>query len=383
MTPRYGEGALGGAEFEAADYAKRLGAAGHDVEILTTCALDHSTFENVLEEGETVENGHRVRRFAVEPGDRDRFGSIEWRIQRRMRVTRDEELDWMRTKGYSPGLIEYLVDSDHDKVILLPYLYANAYFGTMAIPDRAVLHTLLHDEPYARLSITAEMVGAASAILFNSLPEVALAERLFGTLPPHAIGGVGFEADEPPSADERNAFRVRYGLDERPFILYAGRWEGGKGVPRLVSYAMEAHDRGAAWDLALIGSGPEAPKRRGRGVVPVGYVDDDEKAAAFAAADIFCQPSPNESLSIVLIEAWLAGTPALVSGSCAVTRHHCQVSGGGLWFDSFPEFEVAVELMRDDRHRMNQMAAAGRAYALDFYSPEAITERVTALLESV
>ena len=48
VTPRYGAEILGGAETQVRDYAERLAAAGHDVEALTTCAVDHHTWRNAL-----------------------------------------------------------------------------------------------------------------------------------------------------------------------------------------------------------------------------------------------------------------------------------------------------------------------------------------------
>lgn len=380
VIPRYAPGALGGAEAHGAAYAKRLQSAGHEVELLTTCARSHATWENELPEGESIEDGLTVRRFAVQRGDADRFASTEWRIVHRIHTTHDEQVEWIRYKGYAPGLCDYLHDSDHDRVILMPYSCATTYFGTLAVPGKAVVHTLLHDEPYARLAVTEEIVRAARAILFNSPPETALARRLFGELPCHGLGGMGFEPFT--ASPDLARFRARYRLGSGPLVLYAGRWEGGKGVPRLVDYMNTAARRGHDWILALIGSGPDAPQNRRGNIVPVGFVDEFEKHSAFASADIFCQPSQNESLSIVLMEAWLAGSPALVNGECAVTRYHCRQSGGGLWFTSYPEFEAAIELLLSNKRRANAMAAGGKRYVLEIYSWDAVLERVTAVLEA-
>lgn len=381
VIPRYAPGALGGAEAHGAAYARKLQDAGHEVELLTTCARNHATWENELDEGETSEDGLKVRRFKVLPGDRERFGSTEWRIAHRIHTTHDEQVEWIKAKGHAPELSDYLRDSDHDKVVLMPYSCATTYFGTLAVPEKAVVHTLLHDEPYARLAVTEDIVRNACALLFNSPPETALARRLFGELPPHGLGGMGF--DDFNGEVDVAGFRARYGLGTGPVVLYAGRWEGGKGVPRLVDYAKAARKRGKNWRLALIGGGPDAPNARpGSPVVPIGYVSEYDKQCAFAAADVFCQPSQNESLSIVLMEAWLAGTPALVNGECAVTRYHCRRSGGGLWFTSYPEFEVAMEMLLADPARAEVMASGGRRYVLDVYSWDAVMARVAKVLEA-
>ena len=66
-------------------------------------------------------------------------------------------------------------------------------------------------------------------------------------------------------------------------------------------------------------------------------------------------PSALESFSLVVIEAWVEQLPVLVNGACGPTREHCERSGGGLWFTSYPEFEAVLERLVSDA------AAAGRA----------------------
>jgi glycosyltransferase involved in cell wall biosynthesis len=378
-VPRYGPHVLGGAEAHGAAYARKLQSLGHTVELVTTCAESHYEWANALPEGVSDEDGLQVRRFPVVP-PHPNFGTYEWHIQKGLRVPYEVEIEWVRSKGYSPQMVEYLADADHDCVLFMPYLWAGTYFGVRTLGRKAVVHLLLHDEPYARLATTAEIVRDAKAILFNSIPEMRLAERLFDVLPPCGLGGMGF--DDPTTAGASgDAFRSRYGLGKSPLLLYAGRWEAGKGVTELIRYIRLARARRPRYKLALIGAGPDGPKLRTKGVVPIGFVSDVEKHGAFRAADIFCQPSKNESLSIVLMEAWLHGTPALVNGYCAVTRYHADVSGGGLWYRSFGEFEAAVEVILEDHERAAAMGESGRRYVLDTYSWDAVLRRLSRALQ--
>ena len=59
-------------------------------------------------------------------------------------------------------------------------------------------------------------------------------------------------------------------------------------------------------------------------------------------------PSALESFSLVVIEAWVERVPVLVNGACGPTREHCERSGGGLWFTSYPEFEAVLERLVSD-----------------------------------
>ena len=90
-------------------------------------------------------------------------------------------------------------------------------------------------------------------------------------------------------------------------------------------------------DLLLIGSKhmpvPSHPRLR-----HLGFVPDEDKFDALAAADVLVMPSPYESLSMVTLEAWALGKPVLVNGQCDVLRGQCLRSRGGLYYDNVEEF---------------------------------------------
>ena len=73
-------------------------------------------------------------------------------------------------------------------------------------------------------------------------------------------------------------------------------------------------------------------------------------------------PSALESFSLVVIEAWVDRVPVLVNGTCGPTREHCERSGGGLWFTSYPEFEAVLDRLMADGRLRARARATGRAF---------------------
>jgi len=131
--------------------------------------------------------------------------------------------------------------------------------------------------------------------------------------------------------------------------------------------------------LVLIGKG-DLDYANVPGITNLGFLADRDKSDAYAAALALCQPSLNESFSIVIMEAWLNGTPVIVSKACAVTSDHCADSGGGFAVDSYAGFEEAVMKLLDDGALRSRMGAAGRQYVLSNYSPGIITRRFVEFL---
>ena len=132
--------------------------------------------------------------------------------------------------------------------------------------------------------------------------------------------------DVPPPPDAA-AFRRKYGLD-RPYALYAGRIDAGKGCAELVAHYARYRARGGTADLVLIGTLamalPPVP-----GLRHLGYLSEDEKHAALAGASVVACPSAYESLSIALLEGFAVGTPGLVNAASAVLKEHCLRSNAG------------------------------------------------------
>lgn len=379
VLPRFGPGVVGGAELLGWRLAERL-AKEHEVEILTTCALDHFTWVNQLPPGAEMHGDVKVHRFLVDPRDIGIHSELERAIVSGFRLTSQEEIEWLRSGVASTGMEQYLESnsSSYDLIVALPYLFGTTYFTYAAAKDKVVIIPCLHDEPYARLSVVKEMLQGARGLMFNSPPEATLAQSLAGHLAPHTHVGMGFDVfpDDPPL--ER--FKKRSGL-KNPFVLYAGRREGGKNTPLLITYFTRYRERKSVdLDLVFVGSGDPIPDRPG--IVEIRDFDWNDAAALYGAATIFCQPSVNESFSIVMMQSWLAGTPVMVHGKCAVTRYHCERSNGGLWFDNYAEFEEVLDRLLASPALRSGLGNAGRHYVGKNYSWNAVLSRFNQAAEN-
>lgn len=359
VVPRFHPQVLGGAELHARWLATHLAMAGHRVEVFTTCALSTTTWQNVLPAGEEREGPVSVRRHLADPPDHRERGELDARIRLGQSLSSEEERRWLLSAGASAALESDLAErvSSLDAVLGLPYLAATTWGAFQAARDRFVLIPCLHDEPFARLRFTQELLGGARGLLFNTPPELDLARSLVPRLAPSAIVGLGLA---PPAPADPDAFCSRHRL-RQPFAVYMGRLESGKNVPLLLRYFRCYRDRrGGTLTLLLVGDGDVQPPPDS-GIRKLA-IDWKERGSMLAASTVLIQPSLNESFSIVMMQAWLCERPVLVHARAAVPRYHCGLSRGGLWFASYAEFEAMLDLLQSDPALAARLGACGRAY---------------------
>jgi len=388
VCPRYPQGAAaGGAETLLRSLAVQCARDGRKVLFLTTCAVDHFTWANELPEGPEDRDGIQIIRFPVNTDrDTEAFLAVQSRLCSNIRLSEDEEDTFLKNGVRSDALMQFLHErhADFDRLVMGPYLFGLVISAATAFRDRTVLVPCLHDEPFARLKAVREMFLSVRRILFNTAEEMSLAARLYGEAPILSSGrarvvGMGLDPFEADPA----AFAKKHNIGA-PYILYAGRREPLKGTPMLIDY-FGAYIERAKRPLALVlaGSGRvETTPASETAVLDVGFLAEQEKREAMAGAAAFVHPSANESLGIVLLEAWMAGTPALVNARSAVLAAHCRNAGAGLWFRSYPEFEEEITLLLDNPELRRAMGEAGRRYVLREYSWDAVRPRLLAALDS-
>jgi glycosyltransferase involved in cell wall biosynthesis len=377
VVHRYGADIAGGSEGHCRLIAEHL-AAAHDVTVLTTTAHDHVTWRNHYQPGESRVGPVRVLRFAV---DRER------NLHRFQDVSDDlfagrggaETAErWFRENGpHALALLEFIDrhGRDFDLLLFWAFRYYTTYFGLPLAQDRAVLVPTAEEDPLVGVDSIAPFFNVPRAYLFLTPEEEALIGNRAPQRIPRRVIGCGLD---PPGKPDRSRLAAA-GLAD-PYLLYLGRIDPNKGCDTLIRHFLRYVDRpGPRVPLVLAGPAnmpvPSHPLIR-----RLGYVDGATRDALLAGARALMMPSPYESLSMVLLEAWNAGTPALVNARCNVLRGQVLRADGGLFYRNAMEFTAALDFLLDHPDAAQQLGAQGRAYVDREYRWPAVNAKIESVL---
>jgi glycosyltransferase involved in cell wall biosynthesis len=380
VIPWYGLETVGGAEIHARRLAESLRQAGVEIEILTTCGKDYFSPQagNYYPAGLGEVNGIPVRRFRLREDRGESFFAAHPEVLEGVERPSLEHYHPANELQAEDALFDFLLAHREEYYYaFMPYVWGLTVWGARLCPDRAFLIPCLHDEPWAYSPAYRPAFASARGLLFNADPEMELAHRLYGfDRQRAAVIGEGIDMDW---VGDARRFRVKYGLYD-PFVLFVGRRDEGKRALMLISYFCEyKSQRPGNLKLALAGKNPiPVPPAFADQVVDLGFLCDQDKHDAYTAATIFCLPSVIESFSIVLMEAWLQGTPALVNAACAVTRDHCQKSKGGLFFRDYFEFAGCLDYLLGRPDVRTRMGQAGGEYVRQNYDWHDVVRRFVA-----
>lgn len=377
VAPRCGSDIAGGAEALMFNLALQLKNRGYDIEIIATCAKDNRSWENYYPEGQSIEKGLCIRRFLVNERNLESWIPKQLRIQDGFLLSVDDQLEWLKESVNSDSLYEYIAanGSKYEALFFGPYMFGTTFWGSQIHPHKSFLFPCLHAEIYAELDVIQVMMKNVAGLVFNANAEKDLAESYYGELK-GAVVGLGFDFKE-------EVKRASYFQEVFPYIVYLGRKETGKNVQTLVDYFIQSKNSNLIpkeLKLVVVGPGDFSDLHRPNAldrddIIDIKHVTEEEKEALLQHSLYLCQPSLNESFSIVLMEAWLQEVPVLVHSNCAVTKEHVLNSGGGLYFDSVLEFAECTKLFLSDADLKKQMGKAGKDYVKKTYNWPAVIER--------
>lgn len=381
VNQRYGLEVNGGSELYCRQLAEKLKDI-YDVEVITTCALDYTTWENYYPEEVSEINGIKVRRFRTErTREQKSFDKISEKVFFNEH-TDEAELEWIEAQGpYSPAAVEYIRQnaSNYHVVIFLTYLY---YLTACCLSDGRIKNAFhlptAHDEAPIYLRHYKSVFENPKGIIYLTPEEKEFCEKMFNVSGiPNTVTGAGVDI---PADEALFDAKARYGLDD--YIIYAGRIDESKGCGVLFKYFKEYKKRvGGDVKLVLIGkSVMDIPKRDD--IVPLGFVTDEEKFSLIKDSKLLVLASEFESLSMVVLESMIYGKPVLVNGKCKVLKGHCQRSDAGLYFENYFEFEGALKYLLTHEKECIEMGENGKKYVDENYRWDVLVERISGLIDS-
>jgi glycosyltransferase involved in cell wall biosynthesis len=383
VVQRCGREVNGGAEAHCLAIAQRM-SAHWQTEVLTTCAVDYVTWDNFYAPGPEQLESTVVRRFPVAaPRITEAFNRLSEELHSKgTTATQDAEEAWMQAQGpCCPELVSYIEANadEYDAFIFFTYLYWHTWEALPKVAARAILVPLAHDEWTIYLSLFSRLFAQVNHFIFNTVEERQLLQRLS---PGRRVDGpvVGVAVDRPATTDPLR-FRRDYKLNDE-FLLYVGRIDRSKGCDEMFQYFVRGREQGQLPSkLVLLGrpvmSIPDHPD-----IVSLGFVAESVKWDALSACSALVMPSVNESLSMVLLEAWTVGKPVIVNGRCEVLVGQCRRSNGGLWYSRYEEWLRVLERLRHGR-TASVLGRQGWRFVHEHYSWPAIEQAYLETVESV
>ena len=217
-----------------------------------------------------------------------------------------------------------------------------------------------------------KIIRRYDAIAATGQREAEYAQQL--GVPEDSISQVGNVVDNTHFLQGPASTRGGRGEDSVPpdvparYFLSAARLSPEKNLHGLLKAYATYHRRGGgAWDLVLLGSGPQEGQlramARGLGVPTVhflGWKSYEDLPYYYARASCFVLPSISEPWGLVVNEAMACGLPVLVSRNCGCVPELCRPGENGYVFDPDSVEELA-ELMRRVSSSPGQLAAMGQA----------------------
>lgn len=382
VVQRYGAEIAGGSEAECREYAERL-ARRHQITVLTTCARDYVTWANVDPPGTSQLNGVTVHRFPVARTRRlGLFRDLSDDVFAGGASSEVEDAWFLENGPVTPALLEHLRahGDEYDLVLFFTFRYYPSYFGLPLVADRAVLVPTAEEDPAITLGVLPDYFAKPRGFVFNTPEEAALVETSAGRpVTPSAV--VGFGIDPALAGDGRAELDARDIPEE--FVLYVGRVDKNKGAHTLARAFLDHLNGGGRPTTLVVAGPPTVPLPEDPRIRSLGFVSHAMRDALLAHTRVLVVPSPYESLSIVLLEAWNRGAPALVNGTCQVLQGQVRRANGGLYYRSPAEFSEGLSYLLEHPEVATTMGRQGQAYVEREYRWPVVERRLEDLLEQV
>lgn len=184
VNQRYGLEVNGGSEYYTRLMAERL-AKYYEVDVLTTKAVDYTTWKDwYVRDVETI-NGVTVRRFSVAQEravDFDAYNAAYLAECEQGNYSRGVEKIWFEKQGpYCPECIAFIREhkDEYDAFLFVTYLYYLTVAGLPEVAEKAIFIPTAHEEPYLHFKTFEKLFQLPQAYVFLTEEERMLVRRQF------------------------------------------------------------------------------------------------------------------------------------------------------------------------------------------------------------
>lgn len=179
--------------------------------------------------------------------------------------------------------------------------------------------------------------------------------------------GVNSEIYKPLKKD---ALRKKYKIPEDKAVLFftaAVVADARKGVLSLIK-ALEMIDNKEKYCLLIAGNGEMHQQLDGYHICHMGYISDEKKMnELYNLADLYINPSLQESFGYTSVESAAAGTPVIVFENSALEEVVNEQMGQTVATGDCHALCKAIEAMAEDKVKLEKIGKTARERALQFY----------------
>jgi glycosyltransferase involved in cell wall biosynthesis len=384
--------ARGGAESHLGELSARLAAAGHQVTVATTDALDFELFwdpdRRRIQSREDMHNGVRILRFPVRhlPVSTLAYPAVRrllWLLSAARPVPCSALFRLARLTPRVPDLWRWLATTDEVFDLVagmticfepllevgwrfarrrdIPFVaYPLTHLGAGARPGSDALsrfYTMRHQVALVRAADAAVLQTPAEHDFYAECG-VAPAQLVLagsGVDPVNVLGGNGVR------------FRRTHHLDGF-LVVSLSALSYDKGTVHLVEAVRQLWHAGRSVELILAGvvtlpfqqylsTLPPADRTR---IHLLGSISETEKRDMLAAADVFAMPSRTDSFGIVYLEAWLYQVPVVAACAWGISDVITDGEDGSLVpFGDVPALAQTLRFLQDNPSARAVLGAHG------------------------
>ena len=380
LTSLFTGKSLGGTDRHTLELSKIL-STEYDITICTTNSSDYITWKGDYREGESQIDNIKILRFKIEKQRNiKKFNRLYSNLIKKKYISKEDGINFIIQQGPVVNkLIKYIEQNSvyYDIILFIGYMYFPTINSIPLVKEKTVIIPALHDEPVAYFPIYKDILTDEITYAFNTIEELDLFNKIFHFIP-KKNNIIGINISNNYEDNELNRFNnINY-----KYIIYIGRIDEGKGILDLINYFKSWKNKNNS-EVKLILAGTGITKYNSEmDIIFTGFINEKEKQFLIQNSILVINPSPMESFSIVVMEAWMNEKVVLVNSKSETLKNHCLRSNAGLYFNDSESFEKSLNFILSNTILLQEMGSNGKRYVEINYSPDIILEKFNHLFST-